>query len=91
MEEKFGYFCDKNEYYIVNSKTNIAQYIKQPNAFTLRIEAKLNILDAKRLSTAQTIANVFNRNFEPDVEKQIPPEMTKRPRGHDFGMIDYVN
>ena len=91
MEEKFEYHCDKNEYYILDSKTNLVHFIKQPNAFALRFESKVNILDARRLSTAKTIADVFNRNLEPGVEKPIPPEMLARPEGHDFGMGDYVN
>ncbi len=91
MEEQFDYHCDKNEYYIVNSKTNIAQFIKQPNAFTLRVESKLNVLDDKRVYTAKTIADIINRNLEPSVEKPIPPEMLVRQKGHDFGMGDYIN
>ena len=91
MEEKFGYYCDKNEYYIVNSQMNTAQFIKQPNVFTLRFESKLNVLDTRRIYSAKTIADIINRNLEPGVEKPIPPEMLARPKGHDFGMQDYVD
>lgn len=91
MEEKFEYHCDKNEYYILNSKTNLIHFIKQPNAFALRFESKVNILDSKKLYSAKTIADVINRNLEPGVKKPIPPEMLARPEGHDFGMGDYVN
>ena len=92
MEEKLEYHCDKNEYYTLNSKTNLVHFIKQPNAFALRFESKVNILDSKKMYSAKTIADVINRNIESSVEKSVPPEMLARPAGgHDFGMDDYVN
>ena len=91
MEEKLEYHCDKNEYYTLNPKTNLVHFIKQPNAFALRFESKVNILDSKKLYSAKTIADVINRNIESSVEKPVPPEMLARSEGHDFGMGDYVN
>jgi hypothetical protein len=42
------------------------------------------------LALAKSIADVFNHALEPDIEKQLPLEMLKRPIGHDFGMGDYI-
>ena len=39
----------------------------------------------------KTLAEVFNYAFEPEVQKQLPPEMLERQKGKDFGMSDYVN
>jgi voltage-gated potassium channel len=90
MSEKYGLLSDKNKYYGVQ-KTNIAHYIKCKNAFTLRLETKITVFDTNCLATAQSISEVFNRHIESDVTKETPPEMLKRPKGHDFGMGDYVN
>ena len=67
MAEKFNLYLDKNEWYAINPKTNIAQFINAENVFTLRVA------------------------FEPEVQKQLPPEMLERQKGKDFGMSDYVN
>lgn len=82
---------DKNKYYKVSEKTNIARLLKAKNTFTLRLEAYTYIQNQSRLALAKTIADVFNKHFEPGVEKSIPPEMLARPKGHDFGMQDYVD
>lgn len=82
---------DKNKYYKVSEKTNIARLLKAQNTFTLRLEAYTYIQNQSRVALATTIADVFNKHFDPNVEKPIPPEMLARPKGHDFGMQDYVN
>ena len=82
---------DKNKYYGVSAKTNPAKYLKCPNVFTLRVEAIVSVFSNTFLATAKTISEVFNRNFEPEVEKQLPPEMLSRIKDHDFGMQDYVD
>lgn len=90
MNDMFGYICDKNEWYAVNPQTNFSKYIKSANVFTLRIETIVHVFASNSLSAIKTIADVLNRNFEPDVTKSYPPEMLKRPIGKDFGMQDYV-
>ena len=87
----YNLLTDKNKYYKVSEKTNLARLIKARNTFTLRVEAYTYVQNQSRLALAQTIADVFNRNFEPDVKKAIPPEMLKRQKGHDYGMQDYVD
>ena len=91
MRETFGWVCDKNEWYAINPKTNLAYFIKCKNVFTLRVECVIHVFGSEFLSTTKALADVFSRHFEPGVEKPIPPEMLKRPKGHDFGMQDYVN
>ena len=87
----YNLLTDKNKYYKVSEKTNLARLIKAKNTFTLRVEAYAYVQNQSRLALAKTIADVFNRNFEPDVEKTIPSEMQKRQKGHDYGMQDYVD
>ena len=89
--ELYNLQTDKNTYYVVNSKTNLARLMKAKNTFTLRLEAYTFIQNENRLALAKTIADVFNKYFEPGVEKKLPPEMLQRPTGHDFGMQDYVD
>ena len=91
MNTTYGWVCDKNEWYAVNPQTNIAYFVKCKNVFTLRVECIIHVFNAEFLSTTKTLAEVFTRNFEPGVEKPIPPEMLDRRKGHDFGMQDYVN
>jgi hypothetical protein len=43
------------------------------------------------LNFIKTLAEIFNYAFEPEVQKQLPPEMLERQKGKDFGMKDYVN
>lgn len=89
ISEKFDLHADKNEWYAVSS-ANIAQFIKAENVFTLRIECFVYIFNNTFLNVIKTIADVFNYAFEPDVQKQLPPEMVSRRKGHDFGMRDYI-
>ena len=91
MKSVYELYSDKNKYYGVNAKTNPAAYLKCPNNFTLRIESIVSVFSTNFLAVAKTISEVFNRNFEPGVEKPIPPEMLERRKGHDFGMDDYVD
>jgi hypothetical protein len=91
MSEKYGYHCDKNEWYGVQYSKNVAYHFNAENVFTLRVECFVWVYDANYLEIIQAIADVFNEAFEPEVVKQLPPEMVSRPLGHDFGFGDYVN
>ena len=91
VDSLYGLHTDKNKYYKVSEKTNIARLLKAENTFTLRVEAYTYIQNESRLALVKTIAEIFNKHFESGVEKPIPPEMLKRPKGHDFGMQDYVD
>jgi voltage-gated potassium channel len=90
LERDFNYHCDKNEYYIVG-KQNIAHYIKADNIFTLRVECFVWLSDFRRMATIKALADGINAIIEPELEKQLPPEMVTRVEGHDFGMQDYVD
>lgn len=87
--DKYDYHLDKNKWYAIQP-TNVGHFIKADNVFTLRIEERLYVFSNTFLALAKSIADVFNHAFEPDIEKQLPPEMLKRPIGHDFGMGDYI-
>ena len=88
--EKYDYHLDKNKWYAIQP-TNVGHFIKADNVFTLRVEERLYVFSNTFLALAKSIADVFNHAFEPDIEKQLPPEMLKRPIGHDFGMTDYID
>ncbi len=90
LERDFNYKCDKNEYYIVG-KQNIAHHIKADNIFTLRVECFVWLSDFRRMATIKALADGINAIIEPEVEKQLPPEMVTRVEDHDFGMQDYVD
>ena len=90
LERDFNYKCDKNEYYIVG-KQNIAHHINADNIFTLRVECFVWLSDFRRMATIKALADGINAIIEPEVEKQLPPEMVTRVEGHDFGMQDYVD
>ena len=89
-EEKYDYHLDKNKWYAIQP-INVGHFIKADNVFTLRIEERLYVFSNTFLALAKSIADVFNHAFEPDIEKQLPLEMLKRPIGHDFGMTDYIH
>jgi hypothetical protein len=89
-EEKYDCHLDKNKWYAIQP-TNVGHFIKADNVFTLRIEERLYVFSNTFLALAKSIADVFNHAFEPNIEKQLPPEMLKRPIGHDFGMTDYIH
>ena len=91
MAEKFNLYLDKNEWYAIDPKTNIAQFINAENVFTLRVECFVYVFNNTFLNFIKTLAEVFNYAFEPEVQKQLPPEMLERQKGKDFGMSDYVN
>lgn len=91
LGEKYKYNCDKNQWYPVLNKKNIAYHINADNVFTLRVEAFVWVFDATYLAVTKDVADVFNEVFEPDVHKELPPEMVTRPKGHDFGFGDYIN
>jgi len=90
MAEKFDLHADRNEWYAI-LPTNVAHHLQAKNVFTLRVECSAFIFDSRFLEITKQIADVFNHAFEPDVEKVLPPEMLKRPIGHDFGMADYID
>ena len=91
MAEKFNLYLDKNEWYAINPKTNMAQFINAENVFTLRIECFVYVFNNTFFNFIKTLAEVFNYAFEPEVQKQLPLEMLERQKGKDFGMSDYVN
>jgi hypothetical protein len=91
LGEKYKYNCDKNQWYPVLNKKNIAYHINADNVFTLRVEAFVWVFDATYLAVTKDVADVFNEVFEPDVHKELPPEMVNRRKGHDFGFGDYIN
>lgn len=91
MSEEFGWVCDKNDWHTIHPDTNVGRYIHAPNMFTLRGESKIHCFSDDVLPTIQTMADVFNRHFEPEIEKSLPPEMLQRPKGNDFGMGCYYS
>lgn len=91
MSEKYELHCDKNEWYGVQYKTNVAYHVTAENVFTLRVECYLWVYDANFLEITKAIADVFHEVFEPEVHKELPPEMVTRPKGNDFGFGGYIN
>ena len=91
MTDRYGLHCDKNEWYGVQYKKNVAYHVNAENAFTLRVECYLWAFDANFLEITKAIADVFNEAFEPDMQKELPPEMVARPKGNDFGFGGYIN
>ena len=91
MNSKYNLNCDRNKWYACQKNYNIAYNINADNVFTLRVEAYLWVYDANFLEFTKTIADILTRHLEPDVLKELPPEMVKRRFGHDFGFSDYVN
>ena len=90
LDEKYGYKSDKNIWYAIGN-ANIAHFLKATNVFTLRVEAYIWVFDNRFLATIKSIAEKFHEVLEPEKTLVIPPEMLKRPKGHDFGMDDYVD
>lgn len=89
MNKEYSYQCDKNEWYAIG-KNNIAYHLKAANVFTLRVECFVWMFDNRYMAVIKDLADCINRVLEPDVQKQLPPEMLKRPK-NDFGMQDYID
>ncbi len=90
LEKEYDYKCDRNLYYAV-SKSNLAYLIQAENVFTLRVECFVWMSDFRRVAVIKSLAEYLNAVLEPEVEKQLPPEMVQRVEGKDFGMQDYVD
>lgn len=89
LEEEFGVKTDCNEYYVA-SKKMLTHFIPGCNGFALRIECRTIYFPANKIARIKAIADALNRAFEPDIEKQLPPEMLERPK-ECFGFEDYKN
>jgi len=90
MTDKYNLPCDKNKWYRI-LPTNVGHFLHADNIFTLRFESHIVAFDANFLEVALNMANVLHETLEPDKPLVTPPEMLKRPLGHDFGMTDYIN
>ena len=90
LKRDFNYNCDKNQYYAIG-KLNVGYHTKAENVFTLRVESYVWMMDARYGAIIKALADGINAILEPEVEKQLPPEMVTRIEGHDFGMQDYVD
>jgi hypothetical protein len=90
LKRDFNYNCDKNQYYAIG-KLNVGYHTKAENVFTLRVESYVWMVDARYGAVIKALADGINAILEPEVEKQLPPEMVTRVEGHDFGMQDYVD
>lgn len=80
MTDKFNTPCDKNKYYDVPSNT-IAKRLKCKNVLFIRPEGHIIYFSSDKEEMIKTIAEVLNRNLEPDVKKSIPPELLNKPKG----------
>ena len=91
MLKTYNLISDKNKWYGVQKKQNVAYHVTAENVFTLRVEAYLWIFDSNFLEFTKAIADHFRKHLSPDTEFTLPPEMVSRPMGHDFGFGDYVD
>ena len=89
VAEKYGYKCDKNDWYIINP-LNVGYHITAGNIFTLRVECFVWMFNDKYLAVIKDLAETLHTTLEPERELVLPPEMLARPEGKDFGMQDYV-
>ena len=87
---KYNYRSDKNEWYAIG-KDNVGHHITADNVFTLRVECFVWMFDNRYLSVIKDLAETMHRVLEPERELVTPPEMLKRPFGHDFGIQDYID
>ena len=90
MTEKFNTPCDKNKYYEVPGNS-IAKRLNCKNVLFFRPEGHVIYFSAEKEEMIKTIADVFNRNLEPDIKKSIPPEMLNKPKeAYGFsGFLEY--
>ena len=90
LEKEYGYKSDKNEWYAIG-KNNIAHHVVAENVFTIRIEFRVWLYDARFLSIIKSMSEKIHDTLEPEKALVLPLEMVTRPKGKDFGMADYVN
>ena len=90
LEKEYGYKSDKNEWYAIG-KNNIAHHIAAENVFTIRVEFRVWLYDARFLSIIKSMSEKIHDTLEPEKALVLPLEMVTRPKGKDFGMADYVN
>lgn len=88
MEKNFGMKTDKNEYYVIHHRNNVLHHIDCRNGFALRMECVPIYFSADKMAKIKTMAEIMARNFEPEVQKDIPQEMLVRPK-ECFGFEDY--
>ena len=89
VDEKFGYKCDKNEWYAINAQNFGHKITTAKNQFTLRVECYVWMLDNRWGAVIKNLADQMHAALEPERELVVPFEMVKRQEGHDFGIMDY--
>ena len=88
IENNYKLQSDKQGYHNGTSPRNIARHIsngKTLNAFTIRIAWSVTCWDYRYIHIAKTMADNFNKYFEPEVQKEYSEELKIK----DFGFADY--
>lgn len=92
LENDFGLLSDKQKYYDGSSPKNIARHVgggERLNAFTIRIAWSVTCWDFRWLNICKTMADVFNKHFEPNAAKTESKELKARNIGFDYGYDFY--
>ncbi len=91
IQSQFGLNSDRHKYY-GSSPRNISRHICQGrkiNAFTIRIAWSVTCWDYRNTLISKTMADIFNKHFEPEVQKEYSSELTIRKPKMDYGYTFY--
>ena len=93
IESQFNLTSDIQEYHAGTNPKNIARHIgrsdNKPNAFTLRIAWSVTCWDYRITHISKVMADIMNKYLEPEKEKALSTELTKRVSGKDYGYNFY--
>lgn len=93
IKTQFDLTSDIQEYHAKIRPKNIARYIRmgdnKPNAFTIRIAWSVTCWDYRITLISKVMVEIMNKYLEPDKEKTISTELTKRVAGKDYGYNFY--
>ena len=86
LETDYGFKSDHQRYHNCSAKTLFARKYKEGhgsrNNIILRIAWSVCLWDMRRIAVARLIAEVLNRHFENDVQKEYSPELKIKQSGY---------
>lgn len=86
LETDFGFKSDHQRYHNCSTKNLFARKYKNghgsKNNIILRIAWSVCLWDMRRIAVARLIAEVLNRHFENDVQKEYSPELKIKQSGY---------
>lgn len=88
LEEKYGLLSDRQRYHNTNNPKIFARHLEHKvNTVILRVAWSVTCWDMRAIAIAKDFADQINAIIEPEVKKELSPELKVKDMGYD-GYID---